>query len=136
VFEEKGERMKSHPDTTYTLSPEEQGTYEVGDKVSLGGITFEVENIIHPTKVKLRWAPTKWEIFKHWLKVKHTWPTWIFVRAILPFTPNHAWHEKRHTMTQIDWYLKATPLTKQTSTLLWWHFFIMAWLIGVLIYRS
>jgi hypothetical protein len=111
--------MTDFPDTTYTLSPEEYGTYKVGDKVNLGGVTFEVESIVHTNKVKLLWRPTRWQRLKQWLKVKYTWPTWIWVRIMLEFMPNHVWYPKRKEMTQIDWHLKATPLTKEMSLLLW-----------------
>lgn len=61
---------KTIPDITYTLSPEEWGTYHAGEKVVLGGATFEVTEVLNPTLVRLSLKPTKWQRLKFWLKSK------------------------------------------------------------------
>jgi hypothetical protein len=44
-------------------------------------------------------------------------PTWVLVRVIIKFKPDHPWYEKKFTLEQ--WYNGATTITILFSMYLW-----------------
>jgi len=116
--------MKRQPGMTMTIYPGEYGTYEVGDKVTLKGATFEVTELISETTVRIKPTITRWENIKFWFRVKLTFSTWLMVRVMAPLLPkDHKW--KGRKFTQLDWYTGATPYCKFLSFALWYSTFLV-----------